>query len=85
MDCAKSSNDVTPKRSRPTRRNRQLKTSGSEEIKNSRKRDINISREPKILSGFAIIFNFRYPIRGSDIAGPRIELIRIFAREICGS
>ena len=85
METGESSNDVTPKRSKPTRRNRQLKTSGSETIKNSRKRDIDISREPEMLSGFAITFNFRYPIRGSDIAGPRIELIRTLAREICGS
>ena len=83
MDCAKSSNDVAPKRNRPTRRNRQLRH--PEEIKNSRTRDINISGEPEMLSGFAIMFNFRYPIRGSDIAGPRIELIHILAREICGS
>jgi hypothetical protein len=37
-----------------------------------------------MLSG-AITLNFRYPIRGSDIAGPRIELIRTLAQEICGS
>ena len=85
MDCAKSSNDVTPKQSRSQPRNRQLKTSVSNEIKYSRTRDINISREPKMLSGFAILFNFRYPIRGLDIAGPRIELIRSLALEICGS
>ena len=38
-----------------------------------------------MLSGCAITLNFRYPIRGLDVAGPRIELIRTFAREICGS